>query len=133
LSIVKRGLLALLLFALVACGRPAARAFVFPQTVAMWRLKEVRGVAPADAPEQARKLGVKNAQTAQYEASGLLDVEIYELTSDAAALEMEQTWKPGADTVAFHGASYFAVVRWKNASREEVGAFVRQMQKQMGG
>ena len=52
--------------------------------------------------------------------------------SSAAAFETEQTWRPVADTVAFHSQSYFAVIHWENAERTAVSAFVKEMEKQLG-
>ena len=54
------------------------------------------------------------------------------MTSSAAAFETEQTWRPVADTVAFHKESYFAVIHWENAERTAVSAFVKEMEKQLG-
>ena len=117
---------------LLSCGNPKPAAFAFPSSAGPWKLKEVKDLPPAGAPEQARRLGLKRAQVAEYEGSGRLEAEVYELTSDAAALEMEQTWRPAADTVAFHQADYFAVIRWQNASRGDVSAFVLEMEKRVG-
>jgi hypothetical protein len=77
-------------------------------------------------------LGLKRAQVAEYEGPGRLEAEVYELTSDAAALEMEQTWRPIVDTVVFHQSGYFTLIRWQNASRGDVSAFVLDMEKRVG-
>jgi hypothetical protein len=44
-------------------------------------------------------------------------------------MEVEQTWKPIADTVAFHKDTYFTVVHWENADKSAVAAFVRALEK----
>jgi hypothetical protein len=75
---------------------------------------------------------LRRAHIGEYEGPGRLEAEVYELTSDAAALEMEQTWKPAADTVAFHQAAYFAVIRWQDADRASVSSFVREMETRLG-
>jgi hypothetical protein len=132
LSIVRQSFFALLLVALLSCGSPTPALFQFPSTAGPWKLKEAKDLPAVNAPEQARRLGLKRAQMAEYEGPGRLEAEVYELTSDAAAFEMEQTWRPVADTVAFHQAAYFAVIRWQNAARSDVSAFVREMQKRVG-
>lgn len=96
-----------------------------------WKLSQMKDIAPTAAPETIRRLGLKRAQAAVYDGAGQITVEVYELTSDAGALEVEQTWKPSADTVAFHRESYFAVVRWTGADRGAVTAFVRELEKQL--
>ena len=83
------------------------------------------------APETVRKLGVREALGAEYEGEGKITVELYEMSSSAGALEVEQTWRPSADTVAFHRNSYFAVIHWENADRSAVSAFVKLMEQQM--
>jgi hypothetical protein len=59
-------------------------------------------------------------------------VDVYELTSSAAAFEAEQNWRAVADTVAFHKGSLFTVVHWENAERAAVSVFVREMEKRSG-
>lgn len=83
----------------------------------------------SDIPEQIRRLGIRRAGTAVYEGAGILKVETYELTTDAGALEAEQTWKAIADAVAFHKGSYFTVVHWENAGKQAVATFVRELEK----
>jgi hypothetical protein len=125
-------LIAVFLLLLGGCGgAPAPAAFAFPETVGGWKLKQVKDLSPADAPESARRLGLKRARVAGYEGPGRLEAEVYDLTSDAAALEMEQTWKPAANTVAFHERASFAVIRWQSADRAAVSAFVREMEKRL--
>ena len=95
-------------------------------------MKVAKELPAADAPEQIRRLGLKRAQSAEYEGAGRIRAQVYELTSSAAAFETEQTWRPVADTVAFHNQSYFAVIHWENAERTAVSAFVKEMEKQLG-
>jgi len=72
---------------------------------------------------------MRRAGSAEYQGAGTLRVEIYELTSGAGAFEVEQTWRPVADTVAFHKDSYFTVVHWTGAEKSAVAAFVRELEK----
>jgi len=112
----------------MSCGEaPKPAPPLFPETVGTWRLKQSSGLT--EIPEPIRRLGIRRAGTAVYEGAGVLKVETYELTSDAGALEAEQTWKPVADTVAFHKASYFTVVHWENADKQAVATFVRELEK----
>ena len=117
---------------LLACGSPPPAPFRFPPSAGAWTLKQASDLPLSGALEQARRLGLTRAQVGEYEGPGRLEAEVYEMTSDAAALEMEQTWKPAADTVAFHQGAYFTIVRWQNADRAAVSAFVREMEKRVG-
>ncbi|SRR5258706_7661559 len=119
---------------LVSCGGlPQPAAPLFPETVGAWKLKQSTDLAADQVPEPIRRLGIRRAGSAVYEGPGRLKVEVYELTSSAAAFEAEQTWRPMADTVVFHKESLFTVVHWENADRAEVSAFVREMAKRAGG
>jgi hypothetical protein len=128
LSIVRQTFLAIFSIALMSCGEaPKPAPPLFPETVGAWRLKESSGLT--ETPEQIRRLGIRRAGAAVYEGAGVLKVETYELTTDAGALEAEQTWKPVADTVAFHKDRYFTVVHWGNADKQAVATFVRELEK----
>jgi hypothetical protein len=127
---VRQGLLALFSILLVSCsGGPKEARPLFPEVVGVWRLKLSSDLAPGQVPEQVRRLGLRRAGSGEYEGAGSLKVEIYELTSDAGAFEVEQTWKPMADTVAFHKDGYFTVVHWKGADKAAVAGFIRELEK----
>jgi len=113
----------------MSCSRPQPAAPLFPEAVGPWKLKQSADLPADQAPAPIRRLGIRRAGSAVYEGAGNLKVEIYELTSSAAAFEAEQNWRAMADTVAFHKESLFTVVHWENADRSAVSAFVRQMEK----
>jgi hypothetical protein len=130
LSIVKLAFLALFSILLVSCGGSSKQVRpLFPETVGVWRLKVSSDLAPSQVPEQIRRLGLRRAGSGEYQGAGMLKVEIYELTSDAGAFEVEQTWRPIADTVAFHKDGYFTIVHWAGADKAAVAAFVRELEK----
>ena len=115
---------------LASCGgapRPAEP--LFPQQAGVWKLQQSGDLPLSGIPEPIGRLGVRRAGSASYEGAGSLQVEMYEMTSSAAALEAEQTWRPAAGTVAFHRDSYFVVIHWENAARDSVPEFVREMRK----
>jgi hypothetical protein len=130
LSIVKQDFLALSSILLMCCSAgPKQARPLFPDTVAAWKLTQSSNLAPAQVPEQIRRLGMLRAGSAEYQGAGTLRVEIYELTSAAGAFEVEQTWRPTADTVVFHKDGYFTVVHWQEANKPAVAAFVRELEK----
>ena len=112
---------------LTACGGTSGIAF--PENAGPWKLKQSKEIV---APDTIRRLGAKRAQAAEYEGPGRLTAELYEMTSSAGALEVEQTWRPSADTVAFHRENYFIVIHWQEADRAAVSTFVKRMEQQMG-
>jgi len=123
------GLLAILL---LSCSQSRPAAPLFPEPVGPWKLKQSTDLAPDQVPAAIRRLGVRRAGSAVYEGAGNLKVEVYELTSSAAAFEAEQNWRAAADTVAFHKENLFTVVHWENADRAAVSAFIREMEKRSG-
>mgnify|MGYP001619534892 CR=1 FL=1 len=80
-------------------------------------------------PEAMRRFGAIRIHSATYQGQGKIEATVYELRTDAGGLELEQTWKPAADTVVFHHGRYFAVVHWEGADRASVTAFVRELRK----
>ena len=67
-----------------------------------------------------------------YEGPGKLDARLYVLDSPAVALELAQRWRPSADTVFFYSGRFFAVVKWQDADRIALKAFVAEVQKRFG-
>ncbi len=116
----------------MSCSHPQAAAPLFPEAAGPWKLKQSANLPADQVPEPIRRLGIRRAGSAVYEGPGNLKVEVYELTSSAAAFEAEQNWRAMADTVAVHKESFFTVVHWENADRLAVSAFVREMEKRPG-
>ncbi len=122
--------LALALLLICSCtSAPKAAEPLFPSEAGAWKLKQSGDLPPDQVPEGIRRLGFRRAGSATYEGAGNLAVEVYELTSSAAALEAEQTWKPVANTVGVHHENYFSVIHWENADKAAVSGFVREMVK----
>ena len=131
---MKRIGLVLCVITLAACARegPRQAASIFPKEVGAWKLRGTGFVVPTAVPDEVRGLGLKVAQSADYDGPGQLTALVCELTSGAGAFEAEQKWRPMADTVAFHKGSYFTVIHWQSADRAAVSAFVREMEKRLG-
>ena len=129
---VNRRWLLALVAALTACSGDPPRRDVLPEKLAGdWTRKEHATPAANTAPERLARFGVQNIETGRYDnaAGGVIHVEVYDVRSDAAALELEQTWRPEAETVVFHRSRYFVVMRFQNAAREALNGFVRELEK----
>src|SRR5258708_106187 len=116
----------------MSCSHPQPAAPLFPDSVGPWKLKQSADLRADQVRAPIRRLGIRRAGSAVYEGAGSLKVEVYELTSSAAAFEAEQNWRAMADTVAFHKECFFTVVHWENADRSAITAFVREMEKRPG-
>jgi hypothetical protein len=54
---------------------------------------------------------------------------LYEAQVSGTAFEMTQQWRAAPNTVFFDKGRYFVVVKWEQADRKALTAFVRGMQK----
>jgi hypothetical protein len=75
---------------------------------------------------------INHLQTAAYEGPGRLQARVYELESPAVALDLVQRWRPSADTVFFYRDQYFVVIKWQDADRRALQAFVRELEARLG-
>lgn len=118
----------------VGCQRQQQRPAdtLAPARVAdIWIRKELRELPPADAVPPIAPASTLRIINTVYEGSGRIQVSLYDLKSSAAALDAAQRWRPSADTVFFYKQNYFAVLKWENADRAAVGAFVRDLEKRL--
>lgn len=99
-----------------------------PVMAETWTLQETGTKQAAEAPEAVQRFAIVDYQTARYEQQGgaKVDVQVFQLATDAAGLHLEQTWVPTANTVAFHRGKYFAIVQW-DGPREQLNPFVREL------
>ena len=115
--------------ALAACVRkPESAGPLLPETVAqVWQRKNLRELPGSSAPDPVPPGGAKRVLQAEYGGPGSLQADVYDLSSSALALDMAQRWRPAADTVFFYRDNYFVVVKWQQADRKLLNAFVREL------
>lgn len=107
---------------------------VFPETVAaVWHRTALRDVAASESPDPVPRTAVARLQSASYQGPGRLEARAYELTSEPAGLDLVQRWRPSADTVFFWAKRYFVVVKWEQADRHQLQAFVAELEKRLNG
>jgi hypothetical protein len=111
---------------LSACSQPArSAASLLPAGVGgVWQRKSLRDIPPP-------KPGVLRAFEAAYQGAGKLTVDLYETKVSGTAFEMTQHWRASADTAFFDKGRYFVVVKWEQADRQALTAFVRGLQKEL--
>jgi hypothetical protein len=114
------------------CRRSAPAPDLFPATVGAWRRTALRELSPGDAPDPVPRTVVNRLQAASYEGPGKLEVRVYDLESPGIALDLVQRWRPSADTVFFYRDKYFVVLKWQDADRNAVKAFVTELEKRLG-
>jgi len=125
----------LLAAAFPACRAPAPEASrLFPEMVASaWRRTAVRRIAISDAPDPVPRSGVDRVEAASYEGPGKLEARVYELESPEVGLNLAQRWRPSADTVFFNEGRFFVVIKWQEAERRALAAFVRDFENRLKG
>lgn len=115
-----------------ACGQAPPLPDLFPPTVAgVWHRTGLRNVPASDAPDPVPRTAVDRLQIASYEGAGKLEARVYELDAAGVALDLVQRWRPSADTVFFYRGRYFVVVKWEEADRQALEAFVRELQNRL--
>ena len=114
---------------LSACGEREPMPKLFPEVVAgVWHRTALRDVGPSESPDPVPRTSVDRVQTAAYQGPGKLEARVYQLTSSAVGLDLAQRWRPSADTVFFNQGRYFVVVKWQEAERTALQAFVRELE-----
>ena len=116
-----------------ACGRSAPPPDLFPPVVAsVWHRTALQEMSASDAPEPVPRNTIDHLLTASYEGPGKLDARVYQLESAAMALDVAQRWRPSSDTVFFYRDRFFVVVKWQEADRNALKAFVAELEKRLG-
>ncbi len=116
--------------ALSACSKKQPSPDLFPVTAASgWRRTAFE--TGSSGPDPVPRSSIRQVLTARYEGPGKLEARAYELTSAGVALDLVQRWKPSADTVFFYRDNWFVVVKWQEAERAAVQAFVRDVEKRL--
>jgi hypothetical protein len=118
---------------LCGCRGEAPLPDLFPPSVAgVWHRTALASPPLSSAPDPVPRTAVNRLQTATYEGPGKLEARAYELDSPAVALDLAQRWRPSADTVFFYRDRFFVVVKWDQAERKSLEAFVRELEARLG-
>jgi hypothetical protein len=98
----------------------------------VWRRTALRELSAGDAPDPVSRSVIDSLQAASYEGPGKVEARVYELESPGVALELFQRWRPSADTVFFYRQKYFVVIKWQDADRKALKAFVTEIEQRLG-
>ena len=115
----------------LGCGARRPQSDLLPETLAGWQRTALREAPAGDAPAIIPRAAVRLIREADYQAAGRLTARVYDLTSDAVALDLAQRWPPKADTVVFYERNYFVVVNWQQADRQALHNFVRELERRL--
>ena len=122
----------LLAIALGACGRVEPMPDLFPETAAgQWHRTSLRDLPAGESPDPVSRTSIDRIQTATYQGPGRVEARVYRLSSPAVGLDVVQRWHPSADTVFFNQGRYFVVVKWQEAERQALQAFVRELETRL--
>jgi hypothetical protein len=125
-----------LILALGGCRQARPPADLFPETVAGgWHRTGLTNPPASESSDPVPRSAIEWLQVAGYEGPGAtsegpgkLQARAYALDSPAVASELVQRWRPSADTVFFDHGRYFVVVKWQEANRQALEAFVREIE-----
>jgi hypothetical protein len=99
------------LLALSACGGDSGTLLPpLPMEAAGWKRAALEVPPVAEAPEQARALGVRSWSRTRYQRDGeSLNVSAFAFASETAAFEAQQKWQRPAHTTTFYQGPLFLV------------------------
>ncbi len=122
-----------LVAALAGCQRISAPApDLFPPAMAgVWQRTAAGETPVSEAPDPVPRTAVERLLTASYRGPGKLEARAYELSTPSVGLVLAQRWRPSADTVYFNRGRYFVVVKWQEADRAALQAFLRELEQRI--
>jgi len=131
---VKRRALMGTMISLTACSKEEPMPTdLFPENAAGgWRRISVGDVNASEAPDPVPRNSIAQLRVARYQGPGKLEARVYRLTSTEVGAALAGRWRPSADTVFFNRRSFFCVVKWDQADRAALQAFLAQLQKTLG-
>jgi hypothetical protein len=131
------GILAAILVVGAAAGcrsNSAPAPDLFPATVAgVWQRTAAREMPVSEAPDPVPRTSVERLLTASYAGPGKLEARAYELDSPAVGPDLERRWRPSSDTVYFSRGRWFVVVKWQQADRGALQAFLQEVERRIPG
>lgn len=133
---LKGSLVAILLVgALAGCRKYSPPApDLFSTTMAgVWQRTAAREMPVSEAPDPVPRTSVERLLTADYAGPGKLEARAYELDSAAVGVDLARRWRPSSDTVYFSRGRWFVVVKWQQADRGALEAFLQDVERRIPG
>lgn len=130
-SLLSGGLLAASLL-LAGCGGGAAAKPEMPQSVSPgWTMKGFDSTAkPADVPGTPQCWKAAYTETTDKGAASA-EAVVCGYTAESGAFDAQQRAKAEAQAVKFQEGKYFVLVNWKDATKTNITALVRAIQKNL--
>ncbi len=95
-----------------------------------WTLDETRAIPIEEVADSIRGAGLKQALFAGYRGNGRIRVRVFDMGSDAGALEVLQKWPP-ADGLAFYKGKYFILGEANDVDRATLSSFLQALHKDL--
>ena len=117
------------LAALVAasCVRSNPLKEILPiQVQRAWTLDETHVIPNEEVADSIRRAGLKQALFAGYRGNGRIRVRVFDMGSDASALEVLQKWPP-SDGLAFYKGRYFVLGEANDVDRATLSSFLQAL------
>lgn len=95
-----------------------------------WTLEETRVLPNEDVSDVIRRAGLKRALFAGYRGNGRIRVRVFDMGSDASALEVLQKW-PQSDGLAFYKGKYFVLGEANDVDRATLSSFLQALQRDL--
>jgi len=113
------------LLALSACGGDSGTLLPpLPMEAAGWKRAALEVPPVAEAPEQARALGVRSWSRTRYQRDGeSLNVSAFAFASETAAFEAQQKWQRPRHTTTFYQGPLFLVCEAPTLTSVEMLSF----------
>ncbi|MGI8990001.1 MAG: hypothetical protein ACR2I2_10500 [Bryobacteraceae bacterium] len=113
-----------------SCTKTEAEFPALPETIAGgWHLASLQEAPLHSAPDPVRRTGLRKWWKARYDGPATVHLQIYELRTGPAALDLVQKWRPAANTVTFYTDRYFTVVDWDRTDRDALRSLIGRIEK----
>lgn len=110
-----------MLFLFGCAVQNSAVSFDFPRSLGdEWRLTGIEQIAAEKTPPGVQQLGLIAARRGSYDGPGQLTMVVYEMSTQSAAFELGQTWRPMEGMLAFPAGTAFVLLESSTLSADEL-------------
>lgn len=96
-----------------------------------WQRQQLREPPLESLPPEMPRASVRRIVEAIYSGPATVQVDLFDLVSSAAALDLAQKWRSAPNSVFFYKGNYFVLVKWQSFDRQQLTAFVRALERHL--